>query len=146
MYKMLLAAAAISAMTLHAQAAEPMQAEEAVGSQDVYWVITFDISDMAKYKSIVEKLVAGTEKEPGAITYVYTVAPDNKTVDIIERYKDSDAALAHLKTFGQYQKEWNEVAKPTRFVIYGAANDDLKKALASANPTYMQPFAGFLSK
>jgi quinol monooxygenase YgiN len=145
MYKTLLAAAAIGAMTLHARA-EPMQSVEAVGAQDVYWVITFDISDMNKYKSIVEKLEPATEKEPGVITYVYAVAPDNKTVDIIERYKDSAAALDHLKTFGQYRKEWNEVAKPTRFVVYGAASDDLKKALAGANPTYMQPFAGFLSK
>ena len=145
MYKLLLAAAAIGAMTMLAHA-EPMTSVEAVGAQDVYWVITFDVSDMNKYKSIVEKLEPATEKEPGAITYVYTVAPDNKTVDIIERYKDSDAALAHLKTFAQYQKEWNEVAKPTRFVVYGAASDDLKKALAGAHPTYMEPFAGFLSK
>ncbi len=148
MYKMLLVAAAIGAMvTVHAHAAEPMQAVEAVGAQDVYWVITFDVADMDKFKPIVEKLVAQTEKEPGTITYVYTVAPNNKTVDILEHYKDSAAALPHLqKTFGPYQENLFALAKVTRLVVYGSPSDDVKQALAIADPTYMQPFAGFLSK
>jgi quinol monooxygenase YgiN len=142
MYKMLLAATAIGAMTVLAHA-DPMQA---AGAQDVFWVVTFDVSDMDKFKPIVEKLVAETEKEPGTVAYVYTVAPDNKTVDIFEHYKDSAAAVQHMKDFGQYQKDFFAVAKPTRFVIYGAAKDDLKKTFENANPTYMQTFDGFISK
>jgi len=118
----------------------------AVGSQDVYWVVSVDV-DMDKFKPIVEKLVADTEKEPGAIMYVYTVGPDNKRVDIIERYRDSAAALFHLrKTFGPYQKDFMAAAKPVGFVIYGAPNDDLKSALADFQPTYKKAITGFLSK
>lgn len=131
------------AMTVRAQATDPMQA---VGNQDVYWVVGLDV-DMDKFKPVVEKLVADTEKEPGAVLYVYTVGPDNKRVDIIERYKDSAAALFHLqKTFGPYQKDFMAAAKLVAFVVYGAPNDDLKKALADFQPTYRQAFAGFLSK
>jgi quinol monooxygenase YgiN len=147
MYKMLLAAAAIFALTLHARADEPMQAVEAVGAQDVYEVITIDVPNMDVLKPIVEKVVAASEQEPGTITYAYMMTPDKKRVDIIMRFTDSDAALAHLKMFGQqYQKEFFAAAKQASFTVYGTANDDLKKALEPAKPTYMQPFAGFLSK
>jgi len=123
-----------------------MNPVQAVGSQEVYWVVTLDV-DMDKFKPVVERLVADTQKEPGTIMYVYTVGPDNKRVDIIERYKDSAAALSHLqKTFGPYQQDFMAAAKLVGFVIYGAPNDELRNALADFQPTYRQAFAGFLSK
>jgi quinol monooxygenase YgiN len=40
-----------------------------VGSDHVYWVITFTVDQMDKFKPIVNKLVAATEKEPGTLAY-----------------------------------------------------------------------------
>jgi hypothetical protein len=41
---------------------------------------------MDEFKSSVGRLVAATEKEPGAMQYEYNAGDDNKTVDIYERY------------------------------------------------------------
>ena len=55
---------------------------QAVGRERI---ITFTVDEMDKFKPLVKKLVAETEKEPGAMQYEYTVGPDQKTVDIYER-------------------------------------------------------------
>jgi quinol monooxygenase YgiN len=100
---------------------------------------------MDKFKPIVKKLVAATEKEPGTLQYEYAVGPDQKTVDIYERYTNSKAANSHVtENFApNFSKEFLAVAKPARFVVYGTASDELKKTLADFHPTYMTPFDGF---
>ena len=117
----------------------------AVGSDQIYWVITFDVAEMNKFKPLVAKLVAATEKEPGTLQYEYNVGDDQKTVDIFERYTNSHAAVVHVtENFGpNFSKEFMVLAKPTRFVVYGNVTDELKKTLADFHPVYMMPFDGF---
>ncbi len=130
---------ALGALSLRAEAQTP---KPAVGSDQVYWVVTVTVDDMDKFKALIQKLVAATEKEPGALQYEYNVGDDPKTVDIYERYTDTKAAMIHLgENFGpNFSKE---LAKPTRWVIYGTPSDDFKKANADFHPVYMTPFDGF---
>ena len=103
-------------------------------------------ADTCKFKPIVNKLVAATEKEPGTLAYEYTVGNDQKTVDIYERYTNAHAAVVHVtENFGpNFSKEFMALAKPERFVVYTAApTDELKKTLADFHPIYMAPFDGF---
>jgi len=137
-----IAMVALGALSLRAEA---QMVKPAVGSDQVYWMITFTVDEMNKFKPIVKNLVAATEKEPGAMQYEYTVGEDGKTVDIYERYTNAHAAVVHLtENFGpNFSKEFMAVAKPMRFVVYGAATDELKKTLADFHPMYMTPFDGF---
>jgi quinol monooxygenase YgiN len=117
-----------------------------VGSDQVYWVITFTVDQMDKFKQIVKKLVAATEKEPGTLAFEYSVGNDQKTVDLYERYTNAHAAVVHVtENFGpNFSKEYLALAKPERFVVYTAApTDELKKTLADFHPIYMTPFDGF---
>ena len=117
-----------------------------VGSDQVYWMITFTVDQIDKFKPIVNKIVAATEKEPGTLAYEYTVGDDQKTVDICERYANAHAAVVHVtENFGaNFSKEYLALAKPERFVVYTAApTDELKKTLADFHPIYMTPFDGF---
>jgi quinol monooxygenase YgiN len=100
---------------------------------------------MDKFKPIIRRLVAATEKEPGAMQYEYAVGPDQKTVDIYERYTNSNTANSHLNDnfVPNFSKEFMALAKPVRFVVYGPASDELKKTLADLHPIYMTPFDGF---
>jgi len=114
-------------------------------SEQVYWVLTVTVDQMDKFKPLVQKVVAATEKEPGALQYEYNVGDDQKTVDVFERYIDSKAALSHQKeSFGPFSKEFFTLAKPTRWVIYGTPSDEFKKANADSHPIYMTPFDGFV--
>jgi hypothetical protein len=49
-----------------------------VGSDQVYWVATFTVDQLDKFKPIVNKIVAATEKEPGTLAYEYNVGDDQR--------------------------------------------------------------------
>jgi hypothetical protein len=69
---------------------------------------------------------------------------EQNTVDIIERYQNSNAAVQHVtQTFAKYAKEFLENAQVGRFVVYGSSNDEVKKVLKDFNPVYFSAFDGF---
>ena len=114
-------------------------------SEQVYWVFTVAVDRMDKFTPLIPKLVAATEKEPGALQFEFNIGDDRKTVDIFERYTDSKAALFHqTESFGPYAEEFFASAKLTRWVIYGAPSDDFKKANVDFHPIYMTPLDGFV--
>jgi len=142
MRKSMIALFALIAFTVGARAQTP---KPAMGSDQIYWVVTFTVDQMDKFKPIVQRLVAATEKEPGTLEYEYAVGDDQKTVDIFERYTNSHAAVVHVtENFGpNFSKDFLAVAKPVHFVVYGVPTDELKKTLADFHPIYMTPFDGF---
>src|ERR1700747_2055625 len=119
--------------------------EEGMRSEQVYWVFTVTVDQMDKLKPLIPKLVAATEKEPGALQFEFNIGDDQRTVDIFERYTDSEAALFHqAESFAPFSKEFFAVAKLTRWGIYGAPSDEFKKANVDFHPTYMTTFDGFV--
>jgi quinol monooxygenase YgiN len=119
--------------------------EAGMRSEQVYWVFTVTIDRMDKFKPLVQKLVAATEKEPGALQFECHLGGDEKTVDFFERYSDSNAAMFHqTASFAAFSKEFFAVAKLTRWVIYGTPSDEFKKANADFHPIYMTQFDGFV--
>ncbi|OAJ61684.1 hypothetical protein A6V36_23310 [Paraburkholderia ginsengiterrae] len=114
-------------------------------SEQVYWVFTVTVDQMDKFTPLIPKLVAETEKEPGALQFEFNIADDQKTVDIFERYSDSKAALFHqAESFVPLSEEFFAVAKLTRWVIYGTPSDEFKKANADFHPIYMTRTDGFV--
>ena len=51
-------------------------------SEQVYWVFTVSVDQMDKFKPLIPKLVAATEKESGALQFEFNIGADQKTVDI----------------------------------------------------------------
>jgi quinol monooxygenase YgiN len=114
-------------------------------SEQVYWVFTVTVDQMDKFTPLIPKLVAATEKEPGALQFEFNIGDDRKTVDIFERYTDSKAALFHQsESFAPSAEAFFAVAKLTRWVIYGAPSDEFKKANADFHPIYMTAVDGFV--
>jgi quinol monooxygenase YgiN len=119
--------------------------EAGMRSEQVNWVFTVTVDQMDKFTPLIPKLVAATEKEPGAVQFECNIGDDQKTVDFFERYTDSKAALFHqTESFAPFSKEFFAVAKLTRWVIYGTSSDEFKKANADFHPVYMTPFDGFV--
>jgi quinol monooxygenase YgiN len=85
-----------------------------MGSDQIYWVLTVTTHDLGKFKTLVQKLVAATEKEPGALNYEYAVGDDQKTVDIFERYNNSRTAADHVAKLRSKLREGVPVVGKTR--------------------------------
>jgi len=119
--------------------------EAGMQSEQVYWVFTVTVDQMDKFTPLIPKLVAATEKEPGALQFEFNIGDDQKTVDIFERYSDSKAAMFHqTESFAPLSKEFFAVAKLTRWVIYGTPSDEFKKANADFHSIYMTTSDGFV--
>ena len=89
--------------------------------------------------------MAATVKEPSALQFECSIGDDQKTVDLLERYTDSKAALLYqTASFAPLSKEFFAMAKLTRWVIYCTPSDEFKKANADFRPIYMTPFGGFV--
>ena len=143
MRKALLPVLVLAAMTGTAAA----QTKPAQGSTEIYWSLTVTVppGNMDKFKQVVAGLVAASKQEPGTLEYEYAASADNGTVDIIERYVDSDAVVHHVvDNFGaHFSKDFLALVKPVHFVVYGTPNTKAKEVLAPFNPVYMTPFDGF---
>ena len=121
--------------------------EAAVGSREVYWVRFAEVQPekMDEFKALISRLVATVRaNEPGALAFEWHVADDGRTVQVLERYRDSDAVVAHFadvaKTFGPSLRA---LSRTTAFYVYGAPNEAVKTLLAGLHPTYLTSFDGF---
>ena len=83
-------------------------------------------------KSLMAAMVEATQRnEVGALNYEWAISDDRQVCHLYERYQDSAAAMAHLKSFGaNFASRFMEVVKPTRLVVYGTPSAQVKDALA----------------
>ena len=73
-------------------------------------------------------LIAKTESEPGTLGYQWNLSEDKSICHIFERYQNAEAMLTHVQSFGAFATRFMEACHPTRFHIYGPANDSGKSS------------------
>ena len=116
-------------------------------SNTVSWLLEVAIKDgqLDNLKVLVTEMSDATKSgEPGALNYEWFVDADGKNGQIYERYADSAAAMTHLSNFGEkFAERFLAVLEPTRFVVYGNPNDDVRAALEPFGPVYMERIGGF---
>jgi len=91
-------------------------------------------------RPLMEEMVASTEaNEPGTLNYEWSFSDDGRTCHLYERYRDSEAAMIHGRTFGEtFAPRFLEVFTPTRFTFYGSPSDEVREMAAPFNPVVMQ--------
>jgi quinol monooxygenase YgiN len=95
-------------------------------------------------KTLVAELVEANRKEVGMLTQEIAISDDRQVCHIYERFQDAAVMVSHLQLFGpKFGARFFEILKPTRVVVYGTPSEQLKEALAEANPVYMAPLGGF---
>ena len=116
-------------------------------SNNVYWVLELAIKpgELDNLKALMKEMVEATQaKEPNTLNYEWSISKDNKSCHIYERYTNSVATMTHLGTFGEkFAERFMAAVEPTRFVVYGNPNDEVKKALSGFGAVFMAPFGGF---
>ena len=116
-------------------------------SDHVAWLLELTIKpgEFDNFKALMEEMVAATQaNEPGALKYEWSVNEDNTVCHIYERYADSAATMIHLGTFGEkFAGRFMSVLTPTRFMLYGSPDEQVKSALAGLKPVSMTSIGGF---
>jgi quinol monooxygenase YgiN len=116
-------------------------------TEDVSWTFELTVSPqrLDEVKAFLETMVSSIESsEPETLNYEWSVDTAHTTIHVYERYRDSAAALSHLASFkAKFADRLFQMVKLVRVVVYGSPDTQLKSALASRNPVYMSPLAGF---
>lgn len=113
---------------------------------DLYWVFTLNVKPgkFQEFRTLVADIVAASHKEPDTLAYQYSVNADETAVHIFERYRDSDAFVAHVEqTFGPQAERFLSLVTVASLVVYGNPNAAARKALDSFDAAYMTLFDGF---
>lgn len=115
--------------------------------ENVVWTVEGKIKEGRKdtVLSLVAEMSETIEKEPGTLNYEFTLADDDTTLHIFERYRDVASAKAHLPSWGKFSDRFNAAVEITKFVVFSKLDDDeeLKESVAGLNPVYMSPIGGF---
>lgn len=100
-------------------------------------------SDYEAFKELVARIVAATHKEPGTLSYEYSVNADHTKIHIVERYRTS-ALLSHVEeTFAPYAKRFLELVTIENLYVYGTTTPDIRAKLDGFGAIYMTSFDGF---
>ena len=112
----------------------------------VSWVLEVAVKPgkLEEFRSLMNEMVASTEKEPGSLSYEWFISEDGATTHIYERYADSAATLVHVGNFGaNFAGRFLAAVDPTRLSVYGEPSKEVADALSAFGPAYFGTFGGF---
>lgn len=115
-------------------------------SSVVSWNLELAVRDgrLDDFRALMQQMVESTEAEPGTQTYEWFLNADGTVCHLYERYADSEAALAHLGTFGsKFAERFLACVEPTRFSVYGNPSAEARAVLDGFGAVYLGPFGGF---
>lgn len=91
------------------------------------------------FLELTAEMVEETANEPGVLAYQRFIGDDG-TVYVVERYENSEAALAHLEAFrSRFAERFSSMVTRRRFIVYGTPSAELKGVLDGFGPVYLRP-------
>ncbi len=116
-------------------------------SDNVHWVLEIEIKqgELDSFKALMNEMVEATRaNEPDTMNYEWFISDDEGSCHIYERYADSAATMTHLGSFGQnFAERFMAAVAPTRLVVYGDPNDEVRAALSAFGAAHMAQIGGF---
>ena len=115
-------------------------------SYSIRFVVEFTVNEgkLDIVKQLLTPLIETVEaKDSGALSYEFFFNNDESKFYILEWYKDSEAALAHMGIVKDPLSRLLEVSQGTRFEIFGNASDKLVQALTPFGAQFFKHWGGF---
>jgi quinol monooxygenase YgiN len=106
--------------------------------------LTIHEGKLEAFEGVARAMIAGTQKEAGALGYEWYFSADRKRCRLIENYKDADAVLAHLTSpvVRELVPKLLEVATLDRFEVYGDPGAKAAEILAGVGAEIFQFWQG----
>jgi quinol monooxygenase YgiN len=97
------------------------------------------------FEATVEKMVAGSRKEPGTLAYEFCLSADRTQCRLVEAYVDAHAVVAHLTgpVVKELVPELLQVSAITGFEVFGDPGPEAAKMLAGLGATVFTSWHGF---
>ncbi len=117
-----------------------------VSTTAISWHVVLQIRPdrLDDFRKLTREMVESTRNEPGAICFERFIDDDRTTVHIYERYRNSQAAIAHLQEFGRrFSERFSDLVEREQFTVFGSPSHELKELLDAYKPTYADWLDGF---
>ncbi len=116
-------------------------------NNEVSWILTARLMTTQAniFEGLMVEMVKAVQEIQGDTTaYVWYLSEDGQSCEIFTSFKDSNAALLHLSWFSNaYAQQFMDTLQPTGMTVYGKPSHELRSALASFSPRYVQTVGGF---
>lgn len=112
----------------------------------VAWVVELAVKPgkLDEFRTLTRAMVEATKAESGALVYERFVSGDGRSVHLYERYVDSAAALAHLRTFAdRFEAQFGTLAERRQVTVYGDPSPELRAVLNRIGAVYLASLDGF---
>ena len=115
-------------------------------SAEVSWQVVLRLTPgkLDDFRTLTNEMVEATKDEPGALVYERFISDDEETVWVYERYRNSEAAVEHLKKFASlFGPRFSTMVTRERFTVFGSPSNELREILDGMDATYLDHLAGF---
>jgi quinol monooxygenase YgiN len=113
---------------------------------EVAWLFELEVKpeNRKAFEALVPEMVAETEKtEPGS--RAYQIFARENSINVYERYDDSDAALEHMKNFGEkFAGRFMALVTPVRFTLLGSPSPELLDVVGPIGAIVNTPLGGYV--
>ena len=94
--------------------------------------LTINAGEFDSFESIVQTMIAASQKEPGTIGYDFCLSGDRKRCRVVETYADANAVLAHLTgpAVREFVPKLLETSSINGFEVYGDPGPKAAEMLA----------------
>ncbi len=116
-------------------------------SEAVSWVLELAIrpGELDNFKTLMGEMVEAVQAtQPGTTDYEWFFNADGSECHIYERYTDSAATMIHLTSFAEdFAERFLAAAEPTRIVVYGNPDDEVRGILGGFGAIFMEQLGGY---
>ena len=111
----------------------------------VEWLVELTVAEgnALAARALLNEMAAANAAEPGTETWNWYMTENSSHVVILERYRDEDAAMAHLQNFGHFVERFLAVMTPIGFRVLAAPSSIVREAVTGFGPVYFAPGGGF---
>ena len=110
---------------------------------EIAWHVELAVrpGQLESFRELTVEMVEFAATEPGVLAYERFVSADGATIHVYERYKNSAAAVAHLRTFtSKFAARFSLMVERKRFSVYGDPSPELRVLLDRFGAVYLTPF------
>ena len=118
-----------------------------MASATTWFIVSFTIAEgkIDAFEATVEKMVAGSLKEPGTLAYEFCLSADRTQCRLVEAYVDAAAVLAHLAgpVVQELVPQVLQASAISGFEVYGDPGAEAAKLLEGFGATVFPSWRGF---
>ncbi|WP_162601742.1 putative quinol monooxygenase [Occallatibacter savannae] len=113
---------------------------------EVFWRIEVEVlaGKQEEFQAVVSDLIPSSKKEPGTLDYDWYFDGERRVCHTYERYRDSDAVIAHATTFGaQFAERFRRCCRQISLDVYGSPSEAARGLLSKYDASFFERWQGF---